>query len=77
MTETDIDQSIKGTLRVFDPAGLAGSADEQSLRQNRAAGEPEPWTTDKNKQAVLARHTQESIVLLKNAGICCRWTNRK
>ena len=65
LTESDIEGNIKGNIRMrmrlgeFDPPEM--------VPYSKIAGTEEPWYSEKNK--VLARKvTQESIVLLKNAG---------
>jgi beta-glucosidase len=66
LAEADIDPVIRGTLRVFIRLGLLDPTNNCPYASIGAAGEPEPWTTDKHKKfARLA--TQKSIVLLKNA----------
>jgi beta-glucosidase len=66
LTEADIDKNIKGTLRVFIRLGLLDPAENNPYAAIGAAGEPEPWTTEKHKS--LARWvTEKSIVLLKNS----------
>jgi len=66
LTEADIDRNIKGTLRVFIRLGLLDPPENNPYAAIGAAGEPEPWTTEKHKS--LARWvTEKSIVLLKNS----------
>jgi beta-glucosidase len=65
VTEADIDQNVKGELRVFIRLGLVDPPDLVPYSKIGAAGEPDPWTTDKTK-AIVKLETQESIVLLKN-----------
>jgi beta-glucosidase len=65
LTEADIDQVLKGTLRVFIRLGVLDPPDRVPYAKVGAADEPPPWTTDKNK-AIVKLATQESIVLLKN-----------
>jgi beta-glucosidase len=66
LTEADLDRNIKGTLRVFIRLGLLDPAMNNPYAGIGAAGEPEPWLSEKHKS--LARLvTQESIVLLKNS----------
>ena len=66
LTEADVDKNIKGTLRVFIRLGLLDPPANNPYAGIGAAGEPEPWTTEKHKS--LARWvTQKSIVLLKNS----------
>lgn len=66
LTEADIDQVIKGTLRVFLRLGLLDPTNNVPYARIGAADEPEPWTTDKHK-ALARLVTQKSIVLLKNS----------
>jgi beta-glucosidase len=66
MTESDIDESIKGTLRIYVRLGLFDPTNANPYAAIGRDGAPDPWTTDKNKEAVLDT-TRESIVLLKNA----------
>jgi beta-glucosidase len=65
VTEADIDQGVKGEMRVFIRLGLVDPPEMVPYAKIGAADEPEPWTTDKTKAAVKLA-TQESIVLLKN-----------
>jgi beta-glucosidase len=66
LTEAEVEKNIKGTLRVFIRLGLLDSAVKNPYAGIGAAGEPEPWTTEKHQS--LARWvTQKSIVLLKNS----------
>jgi beta-glucosidase len=65
LTEADIDQNIKGELRVFIRLGLVDPPEMVPYTKIGAADEPDPWTTDKTK-AIVKLATQESIVLLKN-----------
>jgi beta-glucosidase len=66
LTEADLDQNLKGELRVFIRLGLLDPPAMVPYTKIGAADEPEPWTTDKTK-AMVKRATQESIVLLKNS----------
>ena len=65
LTEAELDRVIKGTLRVFIRLGWLDPPEMVSYASIGAAGEPEPWGTDKHK-SLARRVTQESIVLLKN-----------
>ena len=66
LTEAEMDKNIKGTLRVFIRLGLLDPPTDNPYAGIGAAGEPEPWWSDKHKS--LARWvTQKSIVLLKNS----------
>jgi beta-glucosidase len=66
LSEADIDQVIKGTLRVFIRLGLLDPTNTVPYASIGADSEPEPWTTEKHK-AVARLVTQKSIVLLKNS----------
>jgi len=65
LTETDIDNALKGNFRVMIRLGLL---DPPSMVPYSSIGtEPEdPWLTEKHK-AVARLATQKSIVLLKNS----------
>ncbi len=65
VTEADIDQGVKGDLRVFIRLGLVDPPELVPYAKIGAADEPEPWTTEATKAKVKLA-TQESIVLLKN-----------
>jgi len=65
LTEADLDRNLKGTLRVFVRLGWLDPAGDNPYAAIGAAGEPEPWQSEKHR-AVARRATQESIVLLKN-----------
>jgi beta-glucosidase len=68
LTEKRLDEVIKGTLRVFIRLGLLDPADRVSYAKiGKDTTEIKPWNTQKNKDVVRLA-TQESIVLLKNAG---------
>jgi len=64
-TEADIDEVIKGSLRVFFRLGLLDPPDRVPYANIGKEG-VDPWTTDANKVAARLA-TQKSIVLLKNA----------
>jgi beta-glucosidase len=66
LAEADIDRVIKGTLRTFVRLGVMDPPELVPYARIGAAGEVEPWTTEKHKTAVRLA-TQESIVLLKNS----------
>jgi len=66
LAEADIDRVIKGTLRTFVRLGVMDPAELVPYARIGAAGEVEPWTTEKHKTAVRLA-TQKSIVLLKNS----------
>lgn len=63
LTEADIDRALKGKFRTAIRLGVL----DPTTPYAGAAGEPEPWTTEKHK-AVAREVARESIVLLKNAG---------
>jgi beta-glucosidase len=65
LTETEIDEALKGNFRVMIRLGLL---DPPSLvPYSHIGSEPEdPWLTEKHK-AIARLATQESIVLLKNS----------
>ncbi len=66
LTEADVDQAIKGTLRVFIRLGLLDPTNLVPYASIGRDGQSEPWLGEKDK-AVALRVTQESIVLLKNS----------
>ena len=67
LSETDLDESIKGVLRIYIRLGLLDPVSNNSYASIGSPPEPEPWTTPEHK-AVARLVTQKSIVLLKNAG---------
>jgi beta-glucosidase len=68
LTEKRLDEVIKGTLRVFIRLGLLDPAERVPYAKiGKDTTEIKPWNTQKNKDVVRLA-TQESIVLLKNAG---------
>ena len=68
LTEKQLDQDIKGTLRVFIRLGLLDPVDRIPYSKIGADTTiTAPWNTQKNKDVVRLA-TQESIVLLKNTG---------
>jgi beta-glucosidase len=66
LTETDLDDNIKGTLRVFIRLGLLDPPGSNPYARIGAPGEPEPWKSEKHK-ALARLVTDKSIVLLKNS----------
>jgi len=66
ISETDIDDSVKGNLRVMVKLGLFDPPDNNPYAKIGQPAEPEPWLSDTH-QTLARRVTQESIVLLKNA----------
>ena len=68
LTEKQLDENIKGTLRVFIRLGLLDPADRVPYSKIGADTTGiKPWDTQKSKDVVRLA-TQESIVLLKNKG---------
>jgi beta-glucosidase len=67
LSVAELDENIKGSLRVFIRLGLLDPTNMVPYASIGAPGEPEPWTTDKHK-AVARLIAQQSIVLLKNSG---------
>lgn len=67
LAEADINENVKGELRVFLRLGVLDPPALVPYARIGAAGEVEPWTTEKHKAAVRLA-TRESIVLLKNTG---------
>ena len=65
LSEAELDPVIKGTLRVFIRLGLLDPPGGNPYAAIGAAGEPEPWLSEKHK-AIVRAVTRESIVLLKN-----------
>lgn len=66
VSETDIDNSIKGNLRVMLKLGLLDPSDDNPYAKIGQPSEPEPWLSEEHK-ALARRVTQESVVLLKNS----------
>jgi len=66
LTEAQIDEALKGTIRVMIKLGLLDPTNACPYNRIGAGGEPEPWTTEKDR-SVARKLTEESIVLLKNA----------
>ena len=68
LTEKQLDEDIKGTLRVFIRLGLLDPADRVPYSKIGADTTGiKPWDTQKSKDVVRLA-TQESVVLLKNNG---------
>jgi beta-glucosidase len=63
LTESEIDQSLRGVFRVMIRLGMLDPA--AMVPYNKIGSGEEPWTTDKHK-ALARLATQKSIVLLKN-----------
>ncbi len=66
ISEADIDNSVKGNLRVMLKLGLLDPPGDNPYANIGRASEPEPWLSEEHK-ALARRVTQESIVLLKNS----------
>jgi beta-glucosidase len=67
LTESDIDAAIKGKYKTILKLGLLDPSGMSPYSKIGAAGEPEPWSTEKDR-SVAREVARESIVLLKNAG---------
>jgi beta-glucosidase len=67
LTETDLNEVLRGKFRTVIRLGLLDPSPMVPYAKIGAEGEPEPWTTEKQK-AVARAVAHESIVLLKNAG---------
>ena len=68
LTEADIDAALRGKFRTVIWLGLLDPPAMVPYAKIGTEGEPEPWTTEKNK-AVARDVARESVVLLKNNGI--------
>ncbi len=66
LAESDIDEVIKGTLRVFIRLGWLDPTNSVPYANIGREGEPEPWLSQKHK-ALARLITDKSIVLLKNS----------
>jgi beta-glucosidase len=66
LSEMDIDESVKGNLRVMIKLGLLDPPDNNPYAKIGQSSELEPWLSEEHK-ALARRVTQESIVLLKNS----------
>jgi len=66
ISKADIDNSVKGNLRVMLKLGLLDPPGDNPYANIGRASEPEPWLSEEHK-ALARRVTQESIVLLKNS----------
>lgn len=67
ITETDIDNNLRGVYRVMIRLGLLDPPNLVPFTAIHAqANEPAPWETKRTRQLAL-RVTEESIVLLKNS----------
>jgi len=65
LTESEIDEVIKGNYRVMIRLGLLDPPDKNPYANIGKTDTLEPWLTEKHKQ-VAREITQKSIVLLKN-----------
>jgi beta-glucosidase len=66
LTEADIDKALRGKFRTVIRLGLLDPPEMVPYASIGRAGEPEPWTTEKDKD-VARQVARESVVLLKNA----------
>ena len=66
ISEADLDTVLRGKFRIVIRLGLLDPPSMVPYAGIGAAGEPEPWTTDKHK-SVARDVARESVVLLKNA----------
>lgn len=67
LTESEIDQALRGVFRVMIHLGLLDPAERVPYAAiGKIAEEPEPWTLPETK-ALVRTVTQKSIVLLKNS----------
>ncbi len=66
LTETDLDNALRGKFRTVIRLGLLDPPARVPYTKIGAAGEPEPWTTPEHKKLALTV-ARESVVLLKNA----------
>lgn len=68
ITESDIDENLRGIFRVLIRAGLLDPPSRVPYSKIKAGEEPTLWDAQEVKELAL-RITQESIVLLKNAPV--------
>jgi beta-glucosidase len=66
LTEADIDAALRGKFRTVIRLGLVDPPSMVPYASIGRNGEPEPWTTEKDK-SVARQVARESVVLLKNA----------
>jgi beta-glucosidase len=66
LAEADVDDVIKGTLRVFIRLGMLDSTTNNPYASIGRDGKPEPWSSEAH-QSLARLVTQKSIVLLKNS----------
>ncbi|MFO1475510.1 MAG: glycoside hydrolase family 3 C-terminal domain-containing protein [Verrucomicrobiota bacterium] len=69
LTVPEIDEVIRGTLRISIRVGLLDPPDRVPYASIGATNEPEPWLSEKTK-SLVREATRESIVLLKNSDRC-------
>jgi len=67
LKEADINAAIRGKFKTIIKLGLLDPPERVPYSKIGAAGEPEPWNTDRHKSVAL-QVARESVVLLKNAG---------
>ncbi len=66
LTEVEIDSVLRGSFRIMIKLGLLDPKEDVSYTSIGVKDTIDPWTTEKNKNAVRLV-TQKSIVLLKNS----------
>jgi beta-glucosidase len=66
ITEGDIDSAVERKFKTTIKLGLLDPPGSDPYSKIGAAGEPEPWNTDKDS-SVARQIARESVVLLKNA----------
>jgi beta-glucosidase len=67
LTESDLDQALRGKFRTVIRLGLLDPPSRDPYASIGAEGQPEPWTQPDHKKLALTV-AQESVVLLKNQG---------
>ena len=67
LSEADLDEAIKGVLRIYVRLGLLDPPTNNPYAVIGTVSEPEPWTTPEHK-AVARLVTQKSIVLAEELG---------
>lgn len=68
LSEKDIDQALRGTLRILLKLGLFDNGDRNPYKNIGITDTIRPWMKKEARQLVLEA-TQKSIVLLKNEGL--------
>lgn len=66
LTEADLNAAVQGKIKTMLMLGLLDPPALNPYTKIGAAGQPEPWNTEKHKE-VARRVARESVVLLKNA----------